>query len=336
MYNYLGNTGVKLSQLGLGTMTFGGVGRWSDKGSVDLHLAKRFLDICLERGINLLDTADIYSNGAAEEIVGNCIEERRNDVFLATKLRGRMGTGVNQVGLSRLHIMEACNQSLKRLNTDHIDLYQIHVFDPCTPLEETLRAMDDLVRQGKVRYIGCSNYAAWQLMKALGISECQKLEKFVSIQAHYSLLNRDIEEEIVPAIQDQNVGLIVWSPLEGGFLTGKYKKGKKRPEGVRLCSSNREILKFSEEKAYVILDVLAEIAEERNVSTAQAALNYLCQKQYVTSVLIGARTEEQLQDNLGALDWKLSEKELSSLDEVSMPVKHYPKWLQMMTNQDRL
>lgn len=336
MYKYLANTGVKLFNFGLGTMTFGGDGRWTNKGSVDAMLAKKMVDICIDRGVNFIDTADIYSNGMAEEMIGEIIGDKRKHVFLATKVRGRTGKEVNDIGLSKLHIIQGCEESLRRLRTDYIDLYQVHVFDPCTPIEETIAAMDYLVKQGKVRYIGCSNFAAWQIMKAIGKSEYFNRERFVSLQAHYSLINRDIEEEIVPLLQDQNMGLIVWSPLEGGFLTGKYVEGKSRPQGVRLTDPTKEMLKVDEQKGFTVLSEMKEIAEQRNVALTQIALNFLRQKEYVTSVLIGARDEKQLIENLGALDWKLTAEEMEKLDKISQPIIHYPKWLQEITGKDRL
>lgn len=336
MYKYLANTGVKLSCFGLGTMTFGGEGRWSNKGNINSSCAKRMIDICLDYGINFIDTADIYSNGMSEKMIGDIIAEKRKKVFLATKVRGKSGDGINDIGLSKLHIIQGCEDSLRRLKTDYIDLYQVHVFDPCTPIEETIAGLDYLVKQGKVRYIGCSNFAAWQIMKALGKSEALNKERFVSLQAHYSLLNRDIEEEIVPLLKDQGMGLIVWSPLEGGFLSGKYEKGKERPQGVRLSNPEKEMLKVDEKKAYIILEVMKEIAEKRCVALTQVALNYPRQKEYVTSVLLGARTEEQLIENIGALDWTLSTEEIKKLDTVSQPVVRYPMWLQKITCKDRL
>ncbi len=336
MYNYLADTGVKLSHFGLGTMTFGGDGRWTNKGSVDEALAQRMFDVSIEHGVNLIDTADIYSNGMAEELLGNIISIKRRKVFLATKVRGRTGSGVNDIGLSKLHIIQGCEDSLRRMKTDYIDLYQLHVFDPRTPIEESISALDCLVKQGKVRYIGCSNFAAWQIMKALGKSEYYNKERFVSLQAHYSLINRDIEEEIVPLLQDQKLGLIVWSPLEGGFLSGKYIEGKETPQGVRLSDPEKEILKIDEQRGFSIIKVVKEIAGYRNVTPAQVALNYLRQQEYVTSVLIGARSENQLIENLGALSWELTKEEIAKLDLASRPVKYYPKWLQEITSKDRL
>ena len=286
---FLGNTGVRVSELCFGSMTFGGRGYWKSIGEVEQKEADQLVGAALEGGINFFDTADVYSEGRAEEILGKALGNKRKDIILATKVRGRTGSGPNDVGLSRHHIIEGCNASLKRLGTDYIDLYQVHNFDPYTPLEETMRALDDLVRDGKVRYVGASNYSGWQLMKALHISEKQNLEKYVTLQAYYSLVCRDLENEMIPLCQDQNLGVLAWSPLGGGFLTGKYRRGKLRPQNARRSDSENQFLNFDEEKGFDIVEELDKIAQNHNATVAQAALNYLLRKPAVSSVIIGAK-----------------------------------------------
>lgn len=332
---FLGKTGVKVSELCFGTMTFGGRGYWTIVGQVDQKQADILVNTALEAGVNFFDTADVYSLGWAEEILGKALGNRRKDVILATKVRGRMGPGPNEVGLSRHHILDGCNASLKRLGTDYIDLYQLHSFDFSTPLEETLRALDDLVRQGKVRYIGCSNFPAWQLMKALFVSEKHNWEKFVTLQALYSLIARDLELEFVPLCLDQGLGILPWSPLGAGFLTGKYRRGKPRPQGARRSEPQNQFLQFDEEKGYDIVEELDLIAKNHNATVAQSALNYLLRKPGVTSVIIGAKTIEQLTDNLKTTDWEMTPEEVSRLDALSQPPRVYPHWGLERTRQDR-
>ena len=327
---YMGKTGIQVSELCFGTMTFGGRSYFKNIGELGLKEATTLVDMALYAGINFFDTADIYSHGLSEELLGKALGKRRKDIILATKVRGKMGRGVNDVGLSRHHIIEACNASLKRLGTDYIDLYQVHNFDPDTPLEETMRALDDLVRQGKVRYIGCSNYSGWQLMKALAISDKRGWEKFVTLQALYSLLARDLENEMVPLCLDQGLGILVWSPLLGGFLSGKYRRGKPQPKGTRLSGTQPRFLQVDEEKGFDIVDELDKIAKAHKATIAQAALNYLLAKEGVSSVIIGARTPEQLADNLKTVDWEMSAEEVERLDEMSKPVPIYPYWMQAM------
>jgi aryl-alcohol dehydrogenase-like predicted oxidoreductase len=323
---FLGKTGIKVSELCLGTMTFGGVGRHKKIGEASQKEADILVGMALDAGINFFDTADVYSEGLSEEICGRALGAQRKNVVLATKVRARMGLGPNDVGLSRHHILEGCDASLKRLGTDYIDLYQVHSFDPVTPLEETLRALDDLVRQGKVRYIGCSNFAGWQLMKALSISEKSGWERFASLQALYSLLARDLEYELVPLCLDQGMGILVYSPLGGGFLTGKYRRGHSRPKGARLSEPNSSSLPFDEEKGFDIVEQLDLIAKEHNATVSQAALNYLLRKPGVTSVLVGARTRQQLADNLRTADWEMTPAEVTALDELTQPPPVYPYW----------
>lgn len=332
---FLGNSGVKVSELCFGAMTFGGRGYWKSIGEVEQKEANELVGIALDGGINFFDTADVYSEGRAEEILGKALGNKRKDIVLATKVRGRVGNGPNDVGLSRLHIIEGCNASLKRLGTDYIDLYQVHSFDPYTPLEETLRALDDLVHQGKIRYFGVSNYTGWQLMKALHISEKYNLEKFITLQAYYSLVCRDLENELIPLSLDQKLGILVWSPLAGGFLTGKYRRGQARPEGARRSDPNNQFLQFDEEKGFDIVEELDKIAKNHNATIAQAALNYLLQKPGITSVILGAKKPEQLKDNLNTVEWKLTEEEMNRLDEISKPKLGYPYWMLERTVQDR-
>ena len=332
---FLGNTGVRVSELCFGAMTFGGKGFWTVIGEVQQKEADALVNTAMDGGINFFDTANVYSEGRSETILGKALGARRKDIILATKVRGRMGPGPNDIGLSRRHIIDSCNASLKRLDTDYIDLYQVHSFDPRTPLEETLRALDDLVRGGKVRYIGVSNFTGWQLMKALAISEKQNLERFVTLQAFYSLIARDLENELVPLSLDQKLGILPWSPLGGGFLTGKYRRGKPRPQGARRSDPTGQFLQFDEEKGFDIVDELEKTARNYGATITQAALNYLLRKPGVTSVIIGARNKKQLTDNLKTVDWEMNAEEVARLDELSKPPKVYPYWMLERMSQDR-
>ena len=324
---FMGNTGIKVSELCLGAMTFGGRGFWTIIGALEQKEATALVNQAIDGGINFFDTADVYSEGLAEEILGKALGTKRKDIVLATKVRGRTGKGPNDIGLSRLHIIESCNASLKRIGTDYIDLYQVHSFDPRTPQEETLRALDDLVRTGKVRYIGASNHTGWQLMKALAVSERQNLEKYVTLQAYYSLVARELENELVPLCLDQDLGILTWSPLGGGFLTGKYRRGKPRPEGARRTDPKNQFLQFDEEKGFAIVDELERIAGNHQATITQAALNYLLRKPGVSSAIIGARNGEQLSDTLRTTDWEMSPEEVKRLDELSKPPRIYPYWM---------
>jgi aryl-alcohol dehydrogenase-like predicted oxidoreductase len=315
-------------------MTFGGGGVYQVIGSTEQAEADRMIGACLDAGINFFDTADVYSAGNSEQILGKALGARRKDVIVATKARGRTGPGPNQIGLSRGHIMDAIDASLQRLGTDYIDLYQIHGFDAVTPWEETLRALDDLVRAGKVRYLGASNLAAWQLMKALGISERDHLARFETVQAYYSIAGRDLEREVVPLMESERVGLLIWSPLAGGFLSGKFSRNQKGPDGARRASFS--FPPVNEERAYVVLDVLGEIAKERDVSVARLALAWLLHRPFTTSVIIGARNEAQLRDNLASVDVKLSAEELRRLDVASALPPEYPGWMITVQSRDRL
>jgi aryl-alcohol dehydrogenase-like predicted oxidoreductase len=335
-YRQLGNSGLRVSALTLGTMTFGGRDKFANVGSTDVDGATRQVDMCLDAGINLIDTADVYSDGLSEEIVGRTLRGRRDRVLLATKARMPMGDGPNDAGLSRHHLIRACEASLRRLDTDYIDLYQVHEWDGATPLEETLDALDHLVDSGKVRYIGCSNYAGWHVMKALGISERRGLQRFVSQQIYYSLQARDAEYELVPVSLDQGVGILVWSPLAGGLLSGKYRRDQDGPEGSRQLTDWNEPPVRDQEALYDIVDALVEIAEEHSTSPAQVALAWTLGRPGVASVIVGARTDEQLADNLGAADLVLGDEERSRLDELSAPPLLYPYWHQAKTANDRL
>ena len=339
-YRQLGRSGLRISSITLGTMGFGGTGWAEAVGTIDVDGARTQIDKAREAGVNLVDTADVYSAGLSEEIVGQALGKNRDDVLLATKVRMPMGSGPNDAGLSRHHVISGCEASLRRLNTDRIDLFQVHEWDGQTPLEETLSALDTLVTQGKVRYIGCSNYAAWQLMKALGTSDRLGYERFVSQQVYYSLQNRDIEAEIVPACIDQGVGILVWSPIAGGLLSGKYRRGADGnpvgPEGSRHLSSWSEPPVNDEDKLYATIDKLVEIGDGHGVSAAQVALAYTLRKPAVTSLVVGARTPEQLADNLAAAELELSDADVEALDEVSGEPLRYPFWHHRNTASDRL
>jgi aryl-alcohol dehydrogenase-like predicted oxidoreductase len=334
-YRKLGRSGLLVSSLTLGTMTFGGRGAFGKVGSTDVAGARRQVDICLESGVNLFDTADIYSDGESEEILGEAIKGRRDDLLLATKVRMPAGEGPNDSGLSRHHIVRQCEQSLKRLGTDHIDLYQVHEWDGLTPLEETLEALDTLVRSGKVRYVGSSNYSGWQLMKALGVSERLGLQRYVSQQIHYTLQAREAEYELVPIAIDQECSILVWSPLAGGLLSGKYRRDDDAQEGRHLEGWDEPPVR-DQDKLYDVVDVLVEVAEGRGVSAAQVALSWLLGRPGVASVVVGARTDEQLADNLKAAELVLSEEERRRLDGASALPLIYPFWHQAKTASDRL
>ncbi len=335
-YAKLGRSGLRISRLTLGTMTFGGAGQFRNVGATDVAGARRQIDMALEAGVNLIDTADIYSGGRAEEIVGEALGARRDRVLLATKARFPMGAGPNDAGLSRQHLIEACEASLRRLRTDHIDLYQVHEWDGQTPLEETLGALDDLVRGGKVRYVGASNFAGWQVMKALGIAARTGLPAFVSQQVYLSLQERSAEYEIVPSAFDQGLGLLIWSPLAGGLLSGKYRRGQAPPPGSRHASEWDEPPVYDESKLFDTIETLVAIAEDRGVSAAQVALAWLLARPAVTSVIVGARTDEQLADNLAAASLQLTADEQARLEQVSRPPLIYPFWHQRTTANDRL
>jgi aryl-alcohol dehydrogenase-like predicted oxidoreductase len=335
-YRPLGSSGLQISALTLGTMTFGGQGNFAKVGNTDLDGARRQIDMCLDAGINLIDTADVYSTGRSEEIVGEAIQSKRDDVLLSTKVRMTMGGGPNESGLSRHHVISGCEASLRRLRTDHIDIYHVHEWDGLTPLEETLEALRYLVDTGKVRYVGVSNYTGWQLMKALGIAERDHLPRFVCQQIYYSLQERSAEYELIPLGVDQGLGTLVWSPLAGGLLSGKYRRGQDAPAGSRHLTDWNEPPVYDEDKLYDTVDVVVEVAESHGVSAAQVALAWLLGRPTVSSVVVGARTEEQLADNLRAGDLTLSDEEVGRLEEVSRPALLYPYWHQRKTASDRL
>jgi aryl-alcohol dehydrogenase-like predicted oxidoreductase len=335
-YRTLGTSGLRVSVLTMGTMTFGGKGNFANVGSTGVDEASRQVDMCLDAGINLIDTADVYSGGLSEEIVGEVLRGRRDKVLVATKVRMEMGPGPNDAGLSRHHIITGCEASLRRLGTDHIDLYQVHEWDGQTPLEETLEALDLLVQAGKVRYVGASNYTAWQLMKALGTADRAGLPRFASQQIYYSLQAREAEYELIPLAVDQGLGVLVWSPLAGGLLTGKYRRDRQPPAGSRQLTDWNEPPVYDQDGLYDIVEILVGIGEERGVSAAQVALAYILGKPAVTSLVIGARTAEQLADNLAAASLSLTGAERARLDKASAPPLIYPYWHQANTASDRL
>jgi aryl-alcohol dehydrogenase-like predicted oxidoreductase len=335
-YRQLGRSGLRVSALSLGTMTFGGRGDFTMVGSTGTADARRLVDQALDAGVNLIDTADVYSDGLSEEIVGEVIRGRREGLLVATKARMEMGQGPNDAGLSRQHLIEGCEASLRRLGVDHIDLYQVHEWDGQTPVEETLEALDQLVRSGKVRYVGCSNFAGWQLAKSIGIAERRGLPRYVSQQIHYTLQARDAEYELVPAGLDHGVGIMVWSPLAGGLLSGKYRRGQAMPEGSRHLTEWGEPPVRNEDQLYDIVDALLEIGASRDLSAARVALAWILGRPGVSTAVIGARTPEQLADNLGAADVTLTGDERARLDTVSAIPLIYPHWHQAATAADRL
>lgn len=335
-YRRFGETGLYVSELCLGTMTFAGHGdMWSKIGTVDQAGATRLVERALDAGINFIDTADIYSEGGSERFLGTALRDLgvpREDVIVATKVRGRVGNGVNAIGLSRGHVLDAVNASLKRLGLEYVDLYQIHGADLLTPIEETLRALDDLVRRGLVRYIGCSNLAAWQIMKALGLSARHGLARFESVQSYYTIATRDLEREIVPTVLDQGLGLMVWSPLAGGLLSGKFTRSAAGPGESRRMSF--DFPPVDKERAFDIVDVLRPMAEQRGTSVARLALAWLLHQRAVMSVIVGAKTIAQLDDNLAASGLELSADELARIDQVSALKPEYPQWMIERQNAD--
>ena len=335
-YRLLGGSGLKVSALAFGTATFGGVGPLAKWGATETAQARRLLDICLEAGINLIDTANAYSRGRSEEILGEAMAGRRERLLVATKVRFRMGEGPNDLGLSRAHVVAQCEASLKRLGTDRIDLYQMHQWDGLTPLEETLEAFDTLTRAGKIRYSGVSNFAGWQLMKTMATARAMGVVPPVSQQIYYSLESRDAEYELIPAGIDQGLGALIWSPLAGGLLSGKYRRGKAPGEGGRHLNDWHEPPLSDEARLYDTIEELVAIADGRGASAAEVALAWLLGRQGVASVILGARTEDQLRRNLGAADLVLAAAERERLDRVSLPRLIYPHWHQQRTIPDRL
>ncbi|MGZ4349134.1 MAG: aldo/keto reductase [Solirubrobacteraceae bacterium] len=335
-YRSLGSSGLRVSSLTLGTMTFGGQGNFANVGDTDLAGARRQIDMCLDAGVNLIDTADVYSSGRSEEIVGEALQGKRDEILISTKVRFAMGDSPNDAGLSRHHIISGCEASLRRLRTDHIDLYHVHEWDGLTPLEETLDALRHLQDAGKIRYAGVSNYAGWQLMKALGIAQRDHLARFVSQQIYYSLQERSAEYELIPLGLDQGLGTLVWSPLAGGLLSGKYRRDQDAPTGSRHLTDWDEPPVYDEDKLHDTIDVLVGVADGHGVSAAQVALAWLLGRPGVSSIVIGARTDEQLADNLKAAELTLTEAETDRLEEVSRPPLLYPYWHQRKTASDRL
>jgi aryl-alcohol dehydrogenase-like predicted oxidoreductase len=329
-YRYLGRSGLRVPALSFGTGTFGGQGAlFSAWGSTDVEQARRLIDVCLDHGVTMFDTADIYSKGAAESILGEAIKGRpRDQLILSTKATFRFGDGENQLGSSRHHLTRTIDEALKRLGTDYIDLFQLHGFDARTPIEETLSTLDDLVRAGKLRYLGVSNFSGWHLMKSLALADRYGWSRYVAHQAYYSLIGRDYEWELMPLAADQGVGAVVWSPLGWGRLTGKLRRGAALPETSRLHATADYGPPVDNEYLYKVVDALDEVAAETGKTVAQIALNWLLQRPTVSSVVIGARNEEQLVQNLGAVGWNLTPEQVAKLDAASATTKPYPYWHQ--------
>ena len=327
-YRRLANTGIYVSELCLGAMTFGGYGPFQAIGALEQAEADALVHRALDAGVNFFDTANVYSAGQSEEMLGAALGPRRRDVIVATKVRGRMGDGPNDIGLSRVHIMQQCEASLKRLGTDYIDLYQIHGPDPQTDIRETLEALTDLVRAGKVRYIGCSNLPPWQLMKALGVSRRHGLAEFVSTQSYYAIAGRELEREMIPLVKDQGLGLLPWSPLAGGFLSGKFTRdGETDPDARRVSFDFPPVDKA---RGFDIIDVMRDVARAHDVSVARVALAWLLHQPAVTSVIIGAKRLDQLDDNLASVDLVLAADEVERLDAVSALTVEYPAWMDIL------
>ncbi|MEH6679890.1 MAG: aldo/keto reductase [Sediminicola sp.] len=327
-FKNLGNAGLKVPVLSYGTATFAGTndffGKW---GKTDVKEASRLLDICLERGVNFFDTANVYSHGDSEAVLGEALKGRRHNAIISTKATFQMGDGVNERGSSRFHLINALEDSLKRLRTDYIDLFFMHGFDKNTPVEETLRTLDNMIASGKIRYIGCSNFSAWQLMKSLAISEKLNLEKYIVYQGYYSLIGRDHEQELMPLLQDQHIGHMVWSPLGWGRLTGKIKRNGPLENGRIKSGGDLGAPPASEELVFDVVEVLEKIAAENNKSIPQVAINWLLQNPTVSNVIIGARNEKQLLDNLEAAEWTLPDEQYVELDQISKQPLMYPHWV---------
>jgi aryl-alcohol dehydrogenase-like predicted oxidoreductase len=332
-YRLFGRTGLYVSQLCFGAMTFGGKGFWQAIGRTAQEEADRLVGIALDGGINFFDTADVYSEGESETILGKALGARRRDVIVATKVRGRTGPGPNDVGLTRGHILSSIDASLKRLGTDWVDLYQIHGFDPVTPLDETLRALDDVVRAGKVRYVGCSNLAAWQIAKSNGLAALHEWERFESLQAYYTIAGRDLEREIVPLLNDQHMGLMVWSPLAGGLLSGKFTRDSNGPAGARRATF--DFPPVDRTRAFNCIDAMKKVGDDHRVSVARVALGWLLAKPHVTTIIVGAKDEQQLRDNLAVTDLRLSVSEIAELDTISALPPEYPGWMLERQGSDR-
>jgi aryl-alcohol dehydrogenase-like predicted oxidoreductase len=334
-YRQLGNSGLKVSVLAMGTMTFGGKGNFAKVGNVSLDEVRRLIDIVADAGVNLIDTANVYSAGDSEEMIGKAMPTRKPGMLIATKARFPMGDGPNDRGSSRWHLIRECEASLKRLRTDVIDLYQLHQWDGLTPLEETMEALDSLVRAGKVRYVGCSNFSGWHIMKAMEVARREHRVPLVSEQIHYTLQAREAEYELLPIAVDQKLGVLVWSPLAGGLLSGKHRRNKAAPEGSRQFAGWKEPPIRDENALWSVIDEVVAIGEAHRVSGAQIALAWLLGRPAVTSLVIGGRTEAQFRDNLACVNVKLTEEERSRLDKVSQPPLIYPYWHQSWSASDR-
>ena len=336
-YRLLGGSGLKVSVLTMGTMTFGGKGNFAKVGNLGLEEVRRLIDLVADAGVNMIDTADAYSGGGSEELIGEAMGgKRKSGMLIATKARFPTGQGPNDRGLSRWHLIEACEASLKRLRTDVIDLYQMHQWDGQTPLEETMEALDGLVRAGKVRYVGCSNFSGWHVMKAMEAARRDRRIPLVSQQIHYTLQAREAEYELIPIAIDQKLGVLVWSPIAGGLLSGKHRRDKAAPEGTRQTAGWREPPIADEGKLWDIVDALVEIGEGKGISAARVALAWLLGRPGVTSVIVGGRTEAQFKDNLASAEVKLTAEERGRLDKSSQPTLLYPYWHQAQAASDRL
>jgi aryl-alcohol dehydrogenase-like predicted oxidoreductase len=336
-YNFLGNTGVVVSELCFGTMTFGGEGGiWGNIGKLQQGAVNELMKTVVDAGINFIDTANVYSYGLSEKLLGQSLKDvgiNRNELVIATKVRGRMGEGKNYVGLSRFHIFQSIDESLQRLQMDHVDILYVHGVDPKTPVEETVRALNDVVLTGKVRYLAVCNWPAWMVMKAIGIAEKHGWNKFIGLQYYYSLTSRDIEREVLPLAIDQNLAVMPWSPLAGGFLSGKYTRNNEKAG-----DSRRDVFDFppvNKEKAYDIIDVIAEIGKQYNVSAAQVALAWVRLQNGITSTIIGAKNVDQLKDNVSSTDVSLSEDDLKKINEISALPREYPGWMVERQSADR-
>jgi aryl-alcohol dehydrogenase-like predicted oxidoreductase len=335
-YRQLGGSGLKVPALSFGVATFGGGTEFFRAfGDTGVAEARRLIDICLEAGVNLFDTADIYSNGLSEEVLGKAISGKRDDLLISTKATFRLGEGPNDVGSSRHHLTRSCEASLRRLNTDYIDIYTLHGFDALTPVEEALRTLDDLVQSGKVRYIACSNFSGWHLMKSLAVSDKYGWTRYAAHQAYYSLIGREYEWELMPLALDQKIGTLVWSPLGWGRLTGKIRRNQPLPATSRLHQTAEQGPPVSDELLYQVVDALDEVAGETGKTVPQIALNWLLQRPTVASVIIGARDETQLRQNLGAAGWNLTKEQVAKLDAASETTPIYPYWHQRLNFVER-
>ncbi|GAB3680400.1 aldo/keto reductase [Salinisphaera aquimarina] len=334
-YRILGNSGLKVSKLTLGTMTFGGEGFMSKLGDTDVAGARKLIDKSIEHGVNFFDTANMYSGGESERILGKALKSKREDVLLTTKVRFPMGDGANDGGLSRIHIRQQIEASLKRLNTDYIDLYQMHMWDGTTPLEETLETFDTLVRHGKIRYYGISNFSAWHAMKVMAVCEREGFIKPISQQIHYTAQAREAEYELMPMAVDSGLGTMIWSPLAGGLLSGKYRRNQQQPKGTRFAEGWEEPPIRDEEQLFDLIETLVEVGEAHSVSAAQVALAWITGRPGVTTAVIGARKQQQLDDNLAAAELQLADDEIAAIEKVSRPPLLYPYWHQNGNASDR-